>query len=139
MFLHGPAGTGKTCAILALHDHAGGLYYTVEQFVGEALMAMRGELDWSWRDRSKVTEATFWVTMANTPLLSLDDLGTRNPSDATYDRIKRAIDCRDGKPLIVSSNHDLAHLARIYDDRIASRLAAGTVVLVSGKDRRLQR
>jgi hypothetical protein len=38
---------------------------------------------------------------------------------------------------VVLSNLELDTLAKVYDDRIASRLGAGTVAYLGGEDRRL--
>ena len=139
LYLYGPAGTGKTCAVLALHDHAGGVYYSHSQFGAEAVLAMKGQLEWPWRKEQRmVSDLSFWKAIANCTLLTIDDVGTRaDVSDAAYDRFKRALDCREGKPTVVVSNFPLDVIAKIYDDRVASRLAAGTVEHIFGPDRRL--
>jgi DNA polymerase III delta prime subunit len=141
LYLYGPPGTGKTLAALCLHDHCGGIFYEAAQFHVDAVAAMKGDLMWPWMgpDRSDIREGIFWETMAKTRLLTIDDVGTRGRvTDAAYDRLKRAIDSRLGKPMIVTSNLDLEALSKVYDDRLASRLAGGTLVQVAGDDRRIK-
>jgi hypothetical protein len=43
---------------------------------------------------------------------------------------------RKGRPVVIVSNHDLRKLSEIYDERIVSRLSAGTVLEIRGQDRR---
>lgn len=126
---------------MCLHDHAGGLYWPVDQFFAESLLAMKGQLYWEWTWRGHVSETQFWATVAETPLLTLDDIGTRREpvSDAHYERVKRVLDSREGKPTVVVSNLYLDELAKVYDDRLTSRLAAGTAFGLFGSDRRVVR
>lgn len=137
LYLFGPAGTGKSRAALCLHDHAGGIYYASDVFQADAVQVMKEHVHWDWHDRKYVGQGAFWDALARTPLLTLDDLGTREVTGPAYERMKRLLDSRESKPTVVVSNLDLKSLAKVYDDRIASRLAAGTVIKVAGKDRRM--
>jgi chromosomal replication initiation ATPase DnaA len=139
LFIHGPAGTGKTCAGLSLLDHAGGEYFTAASLCEKVIDAQQGRLAWSHEGRSgTLWSEMFWRKVGSEPLVVLDVLGCRdNVTDHGYETIKRLLDERQGMPLIAISNHPLEMLANIYDDRIASRLAAGTVVELAGSDRRL--
>lgn len=79
-----------------------------------------------------------WTELAESNLVVLDEIGGRERvSDHHYETVKRILDDREGRPLICLSNLDAARLAAIYDDRIVSRLMAGTTVILSGRDRRL--
>jgi chromosomal replication initiation ATPase DnaA len=138
VFLHGPAGSGKTCLGLLVLDRvfANRKAMTASEMLQAATDATMGRLvngaGWS------VSARAFWAAWADATFTMLDELGTRqNVTDAAYDSIKRAVDLRYGKPLIVISNLDLDGLARLYDDRMASRLASGTVIALGGADRRL--
>jgi DNA replication protein DnaC len=139
LFIHGPAGTGKTCAALSLLDHAGGEYFTSASLCEKVIDAQQERLSWSHEGRSGILwPEMFWRAIAREPLVVLDELGTRDKvSDHGYETIKRLLDERQGRPLIAISNHSLETLERIYDDRVASRLATGTVVELQGADRRL--
>ena len=68
----------------------------------------------------------------------LDDVGQRTKvSDCQYDAIKIALDRREGRPLLITTNLSLFDLATVYDERISSRLMGGTVIETSG-DRRIE-
>jgi len=66
----------------------------------------------------------------------LDDLGLRPPTDTMYQSLFDVLEWRKGKPLLITSNKSPEDLALLYDDRIKSRLRAGTVVNMDGPDRR---
>ena len=69
-----------------------------------------------------------------------DDLGARDRvSDHAYETLKKVLDSREGRPLIALSNARLSELARVYDDRIASRLSAGTLIALDEPDQRLKK
>lgn len=100
-----------------------------------------GRLEWSregrggtlWPDRFRL------IYLSQPVLLVLDELGLRDTvSDAHYESVYRAVELRMGRPFVVISNHPLERLEKIYDARTVSRLGAGTLVEVSGADRRLQ-
>ncbi len=139
LFLSGPAGVGKTCAALCLLDLAGGEYHTVSGLCDLLIRAQQGRLEWHYQGRGGIVwPERLWAAIAAAPLVVLDEIGTREKvSDAHYEAVRTAIDKRHGRPFVAISNFDLSHLARLYDDRVFSRLAAGTVVELDGADRRL--
>jgi DNA replication protein DnaC len=140
LFLHGPAGTGKTCAALCLLDCAGGLYFTEATLCDDLDRARNGRLEWHHEGRGGTKwPEHFWADVARAPLVVLDEIALRNQvSDARYEATKRLIDERFGKPLVIISNCPLGGLAKLYDDRIVSRLGAGTMVnLKDEKDQRI--
>ena len=144
LFIHGPVGTGKTCAALCLLDHCigGGEYFTEIGLWKRLLFAETGRLVQSGefgQVDSVLWPETIWRSLRRTWLVVLDEVGSRGQvSDALYDCTKEVLEVRLNKPLIMISNFGLERIAEIYDDRIASRLAAGTVVEVKGKDRRIE-
>lgn len=128
--LLGPAGTGKTCAGLCLVDAAGGWYYTVAELCDEFIQAQQRSIE--------ITTRRLWDRIEQTVLVVIDELGSREKvSDHHYDVVKRLLDKRENMPAVFISNHSLEKLAAIYDDRLASRLAYGTILIVKGRDRRL--
>lgn len=85
------------------------------------------------------SEGSIWrVRIGGPDLLVFDDIGLRNPTQAQYEMIYEVIDRRYAarKPLVVSTNHTVAELAEVFDERIASRLKAGTVIEFNTHDRR---
>lgn len=139
LFIHGPAGTGKTCAMLCLLDYAGGEHHSVSGLCSLMNRAALGRVEWNNEGRGgKLWPEEIWARIAKKPLIVLDELGCRsNVSDAHYEVVKEMIDVRHQKPLAVLSNLPLGTIGKLYDDRIVSRLSAGTVIELSGADRRL--
>ncbi len=140
LFLFGKAGLGKTCAALCLLDHATlGEYFTEADFVDDAIRCKLGKLDAPrGADYRFVAHADFWRWRSNAALTVLDEFGARDRvSDAHYEAVKRLIDTRADRPLVVVSNLEPARIGDIYDERILSRLGAGTLFELRGGDRRL--
>jgi DNA replication protein DnaC len=78
------------------------------------------------------------IRQRSSSLIVLDDLGLRGrASDAQYDALQKFLLMRQDRPTVITSNLDLDRLAGVYDDRTASRIAAGTVVEIGGPDRRI--
>jgi DNA replication protein DnaC len=141
LVLCGGPGTGKTCASLCLLDYhlGGGFYFTATGLAQEAACAQMGEIYLPNSGRL-LTLSQFWLELGNCQLVVLDELGTRGQvTDHHYDCVQRLLNAREGKPLVCCSNLRLADLATVYDDRIVSRLSAGTVLWLEGADRRPQR
>ncbi|MGB2985453.1 MAG: hypothetical protein WBE26_06175 [Phycisphaerae bacterium] len=135
LFMCGEAGSGKSCAALCMVDVFGDWYVTLAELCEMLLLSMRDQLVWS--SGAKRSTADVWQDWSRAHLAVLDEIGARsNVSDFHYESLKRAIDIREGKPAVFISNHDPAEIAVTYDDRIASRLASGSVVEVVG-DRRI--
>jgi DNA replication protein DnaC len=129
LFLFGPAGGGKTCAALALCDvveTAG--YWTVD-----------GLCDLTMRPPADAIQSA-WDRISTKHLAVLDEIGCRERvGDLHYDVVKRFADARyqhAGRAMICISNVAHDRLSRLYDDRIASRLLAGTVFELKAPDRR---
>jgi len=99
---------------------------------------MNGRLLGPAPDRLPRFPATIWEAVDRVALVVLDEVGTRGTvSDWHYETVKRVLDTREGKPLLVAGNLSLDALAQVYDDRVASRLVGGSVVHIGGPDRRL--
>jgi len=137
LFVFGDAGAGKTGLALMLVDWAKGEYFTQAEWVRTCREAEFGDLRTSvgyklhLRDIRKGWE--------HAPVAVLDELGTRmTVSDHAYESVQWAVDARQGLPTVFVSNLDLGGLRKVFDDRIASRLSAGTVMQLSG-DHRIKR
>ena len=136
LFLHGPAGTGKTCAALSLLDYVAvknsRAYREASMFVRHLTSLRYGSR------RNTVQEAREWELIDACELSGMDELGTRNAvTDTHYEIVRSYIDFRGHRPTIYISNLDPKGIVATYDDRIASRLCSGTVFELGGKDRRL--
>lgn len=133
----GDVGTGKTCAALCLLDWVAGSrrFYTVADLCDELIAVQNGQREYGQRKDSLLA---WWHRWNDLGCCVVDELGSRTKvSDFQYETVKRAIDLREDRPSVFISNLSLDELAKVYDDRIASRLAAGTVIQFAGEDRRL--
>lgn len=136
LFVGGSTGTGKTCAGLCLIDHSPGWYLTASTLCESVILAMKGQLFTA--DGRRIGLNAYWESLATSTLVVLDELGSREKiTDHHYDCCKRLLDDREGKPMMCISNLNLDQLSALYDDRVASRLSAGTVFYLQGEDRRL--
>jgi DNA replication protein DnaC len=122
LFLHGDAGRGKTCAALTLYDAVpGALYWTLDELMEYAYTA----------------SAWVWFYSQRARLVIVDEIGGRSTeTDREYVTLKHMADIREHRPVIWISNLTPAELGETYDDRIHSRLTSGTVVELTGPDRR---
>lgn len=151
LFLHGPPGTGKTCAALALCDYLWPWqqrYATAGDLTSRVMATFGTGERFDWRPFGPYSESRYqpgnrpngepWGTTSGALLVVLDELGTREKvTDTHYETVQKLIDLREGLPLILIANPDIAGIGRLYDARIASRCEAGTVVELKGKDRRV--
>lgn len=141
IFAFGPVGVGKTCGALWLCDWSAGpaIYSDFARFVDRWVDGKMGRLrEAGSHGECVVTASMLESDWQRADLVVLDELGARERvTDAGYDGLRRLLDARFGQPLIVLANVDLDTVSRLFDDRVASRLAGGTVVRVDGPDRRL--
>lgn len=131
--LIGPAGVGKTCLAWLLYDGCFGkrLFREVPEMLARLIR-------WDQGDETRTRSSEFWSDWSEAKIAVLDELGARERvSDFHYETVKRAIDLRHDKPLVLVSNLTLGQIAKVYDDRIASRMAGGVVIEMRGKDRRI--
>jgi DNA replication protein DnaC len=143
LYLYGPAGTGKTCGALVLADRVSGWVGFIDFAVlCDALRRCKmGEYVWSGtHGQTQVDAEGYWVAWAKLRLCIIDEVGSRGDvSDHQYETLKAAIDARFNSPLVLISNLDLGQISRLFDDRVASRIGAGTVVSVEHTDMRLEK
>jgi hypothetical protein len=127
LFLYGPAGGGKTAAALALCDLVPTATYATVEDLADATMCQDSDL---------------WYRAAVKHLAVLDELGARERvGDLHYNAVKRFADLREmhcGRVAIYISNVKPEHIQDIYDDRVASRVLAGTWFELAGRDRRAE-
>lgn len=110
-------------------DWAGGYYWTTSEWCRHVIEVQQGRESWNYEGRSgRLTVPMLYRQQGSAPLVVLDEIGTREKaSDHHYECVKDLIDCREGIPLIVIGNMPLDNIAAIYDSRVVSRLACGTV------------
>lgn len=141
LFMHGGVGTGKTCAALFLCDYVAGraIFRDFGQLCSDHQDAKMSRLIWEGSySQTLVRPGEYWDDWRHYALCVLDEIGARDSvSDHVYETLKMAVDTRYGMPLVLISNVGLKRLAELFDDRIASRCAGGTVVHLEGDDRRI--
>lgn len=122
-------------------DYSEGKYFTTSELCQTVIDLNFGRLSWSKEGHGgTLTSDMFWRDVSSVPLVVLDEIGSRDRvTDHHYDAVKRVLDERMNRPLVLISNLSLEEVERLYDDRIASRMGAGTVMNVQGKDRRIAR
>ena len=132
MFIHGSTGTGKSRATLCLVDrveHA--KFYGMLELVN-LVNDFKKERLWNQKE--------FWDTFARYSLVVIDDVGLREVSDDfQMETLYQALEAREGKPLVCTSNLSEKRILTSYNDRIHSRLCRGTIFEMGGTDRRLER
>ena len=125
LYIYGNPGSGKTCIAALIYERCTRrpMWSRADDFLLEYVD--RG-------DHRKALQAK----VRGTPCLFLDDLGVRPPTPPMLQAIFDVLEMRKGRPVVIVSNHDLRKLSEIYDERIVSRLSAGTVLEIRGQDRR---
>jgi hypothetical protein len=159
LYLFGRAGTGKTSAALVLLDHCGRPprendipcrdlhdwlygYAEVRALAGLRIRADEGKF-WTAGDSGGFTVNWRWLLSAwqSFPLAVLDEIGIgATTSDFKLDVLLEVLNARCDdpvRPLVVTGNLAPKELESVYDDRIASRVLAGTVFQLDGNDRRI--
>lgn len=126
IYIHGDTGTGKTSL-------AGLLYQNAESPVWRRCDDFLLSLATTRSDASFRVEQT---KATHCSCLFLDDIGLRTPTESMQQILFDLLEMRKSKPTVITSNHSPEDLALVYDDRITSRILAGTILMLSGCDRR---
>lgn len=140
-FLSGTVGIGKSLAALCVCDYSrASIYTTLDELCEDLSLARKGLLhrrnDYSGRSASV---RDIWLSVSRVELVVVDEIGEEDEVwDSKRKVLRRVLDDRVNLPLILISNLKLAKVAELYDDRIASRMSAGTVRRIEGPDRRLE-
>lgn len=141
ILLWGPPGRGKSYAAALLYATVNGraswvraveLIRSIQTCRRDGSVVLPGAL-------YECGESSIWRSRVQSPdVLFVDDIGLRSPTDSQYEILFELFDRREGKPTIYTSNLSPNEIAKIYDDRIASRICRGTRIEFSGVDRRME-
>jgi DNA replication protein DnaC len=132
LFIHGPAGSGKTHLATAISRGYGEVKIRKPQHIFRSLRGIKDGAE----EQAAINK---YVKM---PFLIIDDLGVDKKTDFSFSTLYEILDGRDmdyRNGLIITSNLSVGGLAeRLGDDRIASRIAGMCrIVEIKGKDRRI--
>jgi DNA replication protein DnaC len=135
VFMHGPAGVGKSCAVAALYVRwPAGDYGPGPWWIEAATL-----LPTYARARADNEALKIRNSLRDSNLVILDDVAVRELTPAQADCFLELLKLRAGKPLIVTCNLAPDELTGVLDNRIASRLCEETVIGIAGQDRRLEK
>ena len=145
LLIVGEAGSGKTCASLLYCEHWN-IASEVDGRPGYQVFATCRDLCQRIADakcdrlqnwiRYSVSLDEVWKEWAGARLAILDDIGSREKvTDSQYETVLDCLDKRQSRPTVYTSNLGRTELAGIYDDRVVSRLSAGTICHIKGDKR----
>lgn len=139
LLLYGNAGSGKTCALLCVHDNYPSCITTwVHLRQDYRALQTDGLVRQNQNGIWKVQPKEFWGEIADHPLLIIDDLEPKPDPNGTHaELLKGILDNRKGKATLLATNMTPSELERLYGDPVVSRLAAGTMHQMPNEDRRL--
>ncbi len=141
--LWGSAGVGKTCAAAVAYSMwrpSAGWHSLAElcDFLRGFQNSPMQLLRISRHTSVELSLNGFWQRLEKLGLVVIDEIGTRDATAHRYDAFLQVLERRKGKPLILTGNlNPVTTLAQVYDERIQSRIVAGTLVEVRGGDQRL--
>lgn len=129
LYLHGPAGSGKTSAALALCDVIEtAIHCTADGICDLEMSGDRGQA------------ASNWAAIRDKHLAVLDEIGARSTvADLHFSLAKKFCDLREQhaqRVAVYISNVRPQAIRTLYDDRVFSRMTAGTIFHLEGRDRR---
>jgi DNA replication protein DnaC len=131
----GKNGNGKSFTARAIFDHFQSMIHP-HQFWNMA------QLNMHWLNTYNEYGDTSYILkeIMKAPLLVLDDLGTRKPSDAFMDFLyviaDQRYEYRDQKATIITTNLNSQSMRELMGDAFTSRVASGICVRWDGPDRR---
>ena len=83
------------------------------------------------------TEAGWWKHLEQVGLVILDEIGSGTGNEWRNEIMLKLLEIRKNKPLILTGNLDPKELLERFDARIQSRIVAGALVELTGKDHRV--
>lgn len=137
LMLAGPNGTGKSFVARVIYHKISPFilpYYNTDV----AFFINQSELNYKWSnfDLKTLTEIVMEV-----PLLVIDDIGTRIPTDAFMDFLYRIVDhrwnYRNKLGTIITTNLNSKVMREQFGDAFTSRVASGICIRIEGNDRRM--
>lgn len=85
----------------------------------------------------ELSKSGYWRRLQTSQLVVVDEIGTREATGHRFETLLTLLELRRCQPLIMTGNLSLNGLEQAYDERISSRICAGTIIEFTGEDRRL--
>jgi DNA replication protein DnaC len=146
IYLYGPAGRGKSYGMAAIYlgwHTENAQWYDVSQLLRKIIRCrMEGGHIQEMGPNGipyDLYEDKIFRKVADAHLACFDDVGLRSPSDSMYDAWYALVNSRKRLPTVYTGNLRPDELHKVYDARIASRITEGTVIELTGDDRRLHK
>lgn len=156
IYIQGPTGIGKTCTAavvfrraiekaLARADQSGESLvwprWTRWESFFDTLHAIRRTGSWPVVTEDGRTfdcrESSWWDRFSGHRLVVLDEIGLQRQGPERVEAMLEFLERRRRRPLLITGNLSRPEVEARYDQRVASRLWAGSVIEVSGQDRRV--
>ncbi len=138
--LAGRVGVGKsTVAALVARSFSSWAWFGCDELLTTLMDCRRegGVQRWDAQGyATHTTEQQLLRRIEQCGVLVLDDVGTRQLSEAQTEALRAVLDARVRRPVIVTTNCDSQQLIESVGARNRSRLLAGAVVKIAGSDRR---
>lgn len=135
LLLAGKNGNGKTFSARAIYEH----FWHPQ---GDNQWWNQADLNMKWMDvLAQYKSANYFIQdIVNAPLLVLDDIGTRKPSEGFMDFLyviaDKRYNAKDKCGTIITTNMNAKTLRETFGDAFVSRVASGICVRHDGPDRR---
>lgn len=84
----------------------------------------------------QMTTKGWWRWLEEVDLLIIDEVGTGISSDPRLEWFRRVLECRKGKPLLMTGNLTVDEVKSQLTNRISSRVCSGRMIRVDGCDLR---
>lgn len=142
IYIHGEVGVGKSFLAAWAYCHWPGTSVQMLNycdFANTAIQAAKGEeVSYMASNGSKVlmSGAGWWNWLDRVGLLIIDEIGSGYVGEWRSEDFWKLLELRAGRPLIMTGNDTIGTISQRFDLKVASRIMAGTIIGITGQDRR---
>lgn len=140
-YFKGEVGRGKSYTAAAVYRRWTGRarWMSFVEFCDRSMrLAKEGELNIYVDGRlCEYTRESWWRGIADMGLVVLDEIGSGMSHEWRNETLWNLLEKRKGKPLILTGNLTLDQLRTKFDERVQSRIKAGTIIDFTGRDLRI--
>lgn len=142
IYLWGQAGRGKTCAAACAFSlwPKPAMWISLSQLCDDLTKFNTSQVVTFYSGATPVdlSKSGYWQRLKNTGLVVIDEIGTRESSGHRFDSLLNLLEIRKNRPLVLTGNLSSRQITQIYDERVLSRIYAGTVIEFVGVDHRFE-